>query len=85
MAIKMRVNNDKESSCEECKVLYKNTPEMYDMVLAGQKFTLCKECIETLLNKTLKASCMYNGKVKSQEDLRRAERARVRKSRGSVL
>lgn len=81
MAIKMRVNTNQESTCDECSCPWKNTAEMYDLMLCGTKFTLCKECIETLFNKTLKASCLYNSRLKSQEDLRRAERASLRKRR----
>ena len=81
MAIKMRVNTNNESTCDECSCMWKNTAEMYDLMLCGERFTLCKECIETLFNKTLKASCLYNGRLKSQDDLKRAERARLRKRR----
>lgn len=81
MAIRMRVNNVKDSECNECGCLYKNVAEMYDLILCDVQFTLCKECIEMLFNKTLKASCMYNAKVKRPEDLKRAERARMRKDR----
>lgn len=77
MAIKMRVNNDKECVCEECSCPYKNTAEMYDIMVCNVQFTLCKNCIEKLFQKTLKASCMYNGKVKRPEDLKRAERANL--------
>lgn len=88
MAIKMRVNKTQTSVCEECGALYKNTAEMYDLAICDAKFTLCKLCIEALFDKTLKASCMYNNKLKSQEDLKRATRESVRKGRvsnGSVL
>ena len=76
MAIKMRVNNKKSSVCEECGCKWDNTYEMYDMVICDTQFTLCKTCMDTLFNKTLKLSCMYDGKLKSQEDIRRTERAR---------
>lgn len=71
MPIKMRVNNNKESVCEECKTLWKNTPEMYDMLIVDNKVTLCKKCFEELFRKSLKISCMYNSRIKSNEDLRR--------------
>ena len=79
MAIKMRVNNAKDSECNECGCPYNSTGEMYDLVLCGVQFTLCKECIDTLFTKTLRANCMYNGKLKRPEDLKRAERAKMRK------
>ena len=72
--IKMRVNNQASSVCGECKVSYKYTPEMYDLMICGVKHTLCKDCVDTLFQKTLKATCLYNGKLKSQEDMKRIRR-----------
>lgn len=77
--IKMRVNTQATSVCKECKVLYKNTPEMYDLMICDVKFTLCKNCVDVLFQKTLKASCLYNGKVKSSEDMRRIRRSKALK------
>lgn len=77
--IKMRVNADKGSICNECGTKYKDTLEMYDLVLCGKQFTLCKECVETLFHKTLKADCKYNAKLKSQEDLRKADKIRAKR------
>lgn len=73
--IKMRVNNQSSSVCEDCNTLYKNTPEMYDLMICDEKFTLCKRCIDTLFQKTLKASCLYNGRLKSSEDMKRIRRS----------
>jgi hypothetical protein len=74
MAIKMRVNNNIESICKNCGCEFKNTAEMYDLQIVETKFVLCKFCIETLFQKTLKASCIYNAKVKTQDDLLRLRR-----------
>lgn len=75
--IKMRVNNQKGSVCQECDVLYKNTSEMYDLMICNTKYTLCKRCVDTLFQKTLKASCIYNGKLKKPEDMTRIRRDRA--------
>lgn len=74
--IKMRVNNQVSSHCEECKTSYKYTPEMYDLMICNTKFTLCKDCVDTLFQKTLKASCLYNGRLKSPEDMKRIYRSK---------
>lgn len=71
MPIKMRVNDDKECRCQECNVLWKNTPEMYDLLIVNSKVTLCKKCFDEMFRKTLKMSCMYDERVKSQTDMRR--------------
>lgn len=71
MAIKMRVNNNKESKCSICNIEYKNTAEMYDLKFNKNTFTLCRKCNEVLFQKTLRASVLYNGKIKSKEDMKR--------------
>lgn len=71
MAIKMRVNVNRESRCENCNSPWKTTPEMYDVLIVNSKTTLCKKCSDELFNKLLKISCMYNAKVKSKEDMQR--------------
>lgn len=77
--IKMRVNNDKESRCFNCNALWKNTGVMYDLRIGYNKIRtlpLCRKCIETMNSKMLKAITMYNGKIKSQEDMTRIRRER---------
>lgn len=80
MSIKMRVNKDKESKCFVCKTIWQNTQEMYDLRFESKldetrTLTLCKTCVDELFNKTLKANCLYNGRVKSKEDMERIRRA----------
>lgn len=74
--IKMRVNKDKESNCFSCGVNWKNTAEMYDLAIGYKKtriLPLCRNCVNELFVKSLKAERMYDSKIKSQQDLRRAE------------
>lgn len=77
--IKMRVNTNTSSACDECGTKYKDTLEMYDLVLCGTQYTLCKDCVEVLFRKTLRADCMYNAKLKRPEDLKKAERIKARR------
>lgn len=76
MAIKMRVNTDKNSFCEECGKTWNYTAEMYDLFIFGKVHQICRKCSDVLFQKTLKAGCIYNSKVKQKEDLKRAERER---------
>lgn len=69
--IKMRINNDKESVCDFCGEKWKDTPEMYDMMLLDNMYTICKECANQLQIKLLKADCLFSSKLKSTEDLAR--------------
>lgn len=80
MSIKMRVNKEKESECFVCKTIWQNTQEMYDLRFESKldetrTLTLCKTCVDELFTKTLRASCLYNGRVKSKEDMERIRRA----------
>ena len=78
MAIKMRINNDKESRCFNCRTEWRNTGEMYDFAIGYKEkqkiIPLCRNCVEEIFNKTLKASTKFNAKVKSKEDMKRIQR-----------
>lgn len=74
--IKMRVNNNRESICSNCGREWKNTREMYDLRIGFKKertLPLCAKCIDTMSVKFLKASCMYNSKIKSKVDMKRIQ------------
>ena len=80
MSIKMRVNKEKESECFVCKTTWLNTHEMYDLRFESKleetrTLTLCKTCVDELFNKTLRASCLYNSRIKNKEDMERIRRA----------
>lgn len=72
--IRMRVNTNTRSRCEECGTVWNHTGEMYDLLVFGEIHQICRLCSEMLFQKTLRAGCAYNGKVKSKEDLKRAEK-----------
>lgn len=72
--MKMRVNNHKDSVCDFCNEKWKDVPEMYDMMLMGNIYTICKACTQEMFMKILKADCLYNGKLKSAEDIARKNR-----------
>lgn len=69
--IKMRINKNKASVCDFCSETWENVPEMYDMMLVKNMYTICKKCTQELFMKILHADSLYNGKVKSTEDLAR--------------
>lgn len=75
-SLKMRVNNNKESVCSNCGREWKNVREMFDLRIGYKKertLPLCLKCIETMNSKFLKASCMYNARLKSQVDIKRVQ------------
>lgn len=69
MAIRMRNSKDPNSTCCECGHYRKDVLDMYDICIGGQIFTICDECNEVLLHKTLCAECNKNHRVKTQEDM----------------
>lgn len=70
-AIKMRINKQGESAvCCVCGKGRKHSLEMFDLIIGkNPMFTICDLCNDTLFNKTLRASCGVNAKLKSQHDL----------------
>lgn len=67
--IKMRVSKN-DCSCSSCGAKRKQSLEMFDICIGNMIFTLCDECNDELFRKTLKASCIVNGKLKSAEDMK---------------
>lgn len=70
MAIKMRNNKENDSFCCECGDHRSDVLDMFDLCIGGNVFTICDVCNEQLLNKTLKAECAKNARVKTPEDMR---------------
>lgn len=77
--IKMRINKDKETRCMNCNEKYENVEEMYDIKIENLMFNLCRSCSNTLSKKLLKADCLYNGRIKSKEDMSRIYRSNIRR------
>lgn len=78
--IKMRINNDRESTCFNCGREWKNVREMYDLKIGFKKertLPLCQKCMEEMEKKFLKASCMYNAKIKDKVAMKRIQNERV--------
>ena len=82
---RMKVNENRNSICEECKCEWKNTKEMYDVQIFGQKHTVCKECLEDIMLKILRMDVKYSAKLKSQADLKRAENSRKKTFKKEAL
>lgn len=69
MAIRMRNSKDPNSVCCECGNGRRQVLDMFDICIGGNIFTICDECNEVLLHKTLTAECNKNNRVKSPEDM----------------
>ena len=78
--IKMRTNKEGDCTCDTCGEKRKNVIAMYDLMLGDKLITICDDCNETLLSKSLKASCLVQGKTKSKMDMQIMDRRRKREN-----
>lgn len=69
MAIKARKNTKPDAVCYECGDGQEDVLDMFDLCIGGMIFTLCDRCNEALLDKTLRAVCYRNGRIKTSRDL----------------
>jgi len=68
--IRMRINKSSDCVCKVCGATRKNSLELFDIAFTDKHIiTICDLCNEQLFNKTLRATCGVNGKVKSQHDM----------------
>lgn len=71
MAIKMRINKDRDAICENCFCERKECLDMFDIKIGDNDIiTICDDCNEKLFNKSLKAVCYVNGRVKQPYEIR---------------
>ena len=69
--IRMRTNKSSDAVCKVCGATRKNSLDLFDIAFVDKHIiTICDMCNEQLFNKTLKATCYVNGRIKSQTDLR---------------
>lgn len=67
--VRMRTNNESNAYCCECGNGRNNSLELFDICIGGQIFTICDLCNEQLFQKTLRATCNVNSKVKRPSDM----------------
>lgn len=68
--IRMRTNKSYDAVCKVCGATRKNSLDFFDIAFTDKHIiTICDMCNEQLFNKSLKATCYVNGRVKSQDDL----------------
>ena len=82
MAIRMKVNENKNSICSECGCKWENTRTMTTILIAGNKINLCKSCMDDLLTKNIRMDVKYSAKLKDKFDMQRIkneEKIRLRK------
>lgn len=66
----MRTMRDPDAICKICGATRKQSLEIFEIMFTEKaKLTLCDLCNEQLLNKTLRASCNVNSKIKSKGDM----------------
>lgn len=84
--IAMRIS--KKLACEICGESKENVLELFDLKLGNKVVTLCDDCVQQVLSKTLKANVEVNSKLKTKHDLailkKRKERIKIGTSNISV-
>jgi hypothetical protein len=73
----MKVENNKKCTCMECGTKWKDTREMFTILLCGKKLTICHKCLEELETKSLHMNVQYNSRLKSQTDIKRQQNENV--------
>ena len=68
--VKMRTNQNPTAVCCECGDTQNQVLGMFDVKLGNKLITICDRCNEELFNKTLKASCKINEKIKDKHDMK---------------
>lgn len=79
MAIKMRVQKKKDTCCSACECKPDEAIDFFDVMVGDTIFTICDECVEVLMMKSLNAKCYTNGRIKQQSDIRIANRRAEKK------
>lgn len=69
MSIKMRLNESRDSLCDNCKRGQNDVLNIFDVRIGNTTFVLCDSCIESLFNRCLHAITFVNGRIKSKKDL----------------
>lgn len=68
--IRMRVNKSDDAVCKVCGNTRKNSLELFDIAFTDKHIiTICDKCNSQLFDKTLKADCAVNHKLKSKKDI----------------
>lgn len=68
--IKMRINKEEVCTCNSCGAKPDESLEMFDVAIGSFMIVVCDNCMNVLFQKTLKATCLVNAKVKTKRDLK---------------
>lgn len=80
----MRINKNDEAVCCECGNDREKSLELYDICIGGNVITICDECNDKVLSKTLSASCRLHERLKTKTDLRILRNRSIRNERNKL-
>ena len=80
----MRINKNDEAVCCECGNDREKSLELYDICIGGNIITICDECNDKVLSKTLSASCRLHERLKTKTDLRILRNRSIRNERNKL-
>lgn len=64
----MRINKS-DCNCNSCNASSEESIEMFDIKIGNFQIVVCDNCMNVLFQKTLKATCIVNAKLKTKKDL----------------
>lgn len=68
--IRMKINKQEDAVCRVCGHTRKNSLDLFDIAFTDKHIiTICDNCNELLFDKTLKASCYVNHRLKDKKDV----------------
>lgn len=82
MAIKMRVRKQKDECCDACRCKPDEALDLFDVMIGDTLLTVCDDCMEILMIKSLNAKCYTNGRLKQAKDIRISNRRQAKKMAG---
>lgn len=82
MAIKMRVSKNDDAACASCGATIKQSLDMFDVKVGSEIITLCDDCMNALMVKSLNATCYTNGRIKQPDEIKKInDRSRRKRQR----
>lgn len=70
LAVKMRVLKPTDSGeCASCGCAKDKCVDMFEVAVGGVRFKVCDLCMEEVVQKSLRAVCHTNGRVKTQREI----------------
>lgn len=79
MAIKMRVSKRPDAKCLSCGASISQSVDLFDVKIGESIITVCDDCMNALMTKSLSAVCYTNGRIKQPSEIKKINNRSRRK------